>query len=649
MAMNRTITRRDFLKGVTAGTLNLALMGLVGNMTVKASDIGGTEGPYGLVYADDQTLTTVYSSEITSLHPYASSGSATNWSGISNCVSGLLGSDIYGTIVGDMAETWDISDDGLVYTFHLREGMTYSDVDGNVVGEVVAQDFVTGAQYACNPDNASGSSIYFDGIIAGATALIAGEETDMDTLGFKALDDYTVEITLQDPLPYFESYCGSYIPVPTDFFNELGDSYGLDNESVYYYGAYIMTTYEPQSRRVYEKNPNYWDADNVYIEKITCIYNAESSTLAPEMFKRGEIDYASIGTDILDEWMTADDTKDIVLPSLPDTTYSYYYGFNFWPQFDEQYEPDNWNLAINNENFRQSLYWGLNRYKAQLVHDPYNPELYLHNTITSRTWCDVDGVDFVDIGDLAEIEARENYQFDEEKALEYKEKAVEELTAAGATFPVIMYMRYNPSSSGWEEEVQVVKQQLEDLLGSDYISCVLEAGPSTNFLAEVRRTGDYGFMKLNNGGSVPDPVAWTIAFAKGGTWNFIDLAVGEETQALLEEYYALVDEAKAVTSHSMERYEKFAAAEAFLLNHAFVIPVWCDTSGYRVTRYNPLDSVGNGRYIYLKMLTEPMPSATYETLYAEWQEERAAVKAAAAAADSGDAEAETEVETEAAE
>lgn len=615
--------KRSAVAVALCATMAMGLTGC-GSSNTGSKSIAGEEGPYGIKYAEEQVLRLAYSSEATTLHPFAS-GTATDWKAVSNCMGGLMTTDQYGNYVCDMAESYDVSEDGLVYTFHLRKGMRWSDVNGEDKGEVTAKDFVTAAQWICDPANASGSAYYFQDIIAGATELLAGETTDMETLGFKALDDYTVEITLVGALPYFPSKCGSYIPVPTDYFNELGSSYGLDNESMYYCGPYIMTTFEPQSQRVYVKNDNYWDKDNVYIEKITMIYNAEAATLAPEMFKRGEVDYAEISTDILDEWMNAEDTKNIVVPALPDTTYMYYYGFNYDPQFDEEYEPSNWDIAVNNENFRQSLYWALDRYKAKLTADPYNAEEFLTNSITPRTWCNVDGKDFVDIGDMAAITARENWSFDADKALEYKEKAVEELTAAGATFPIVLYMPYNPASAGWEKEVQVVKQQLEDLLGTDYIKCEIEAGPSTGFLSEVRRTGKYGFMKLNNGSTENDPVAWVVAFRPGNNWNFMDLAKGDETQALVQEYYQLVEDAKAVSEKSMERYEKFAKAEAFLLEHALVIPFSTDTYGYRVTRTNPFEGIygSDGRYKYMKVLAEPLTGEQYDKLYEDWKKEQA--------------------------
>lgn len=604
----------------------LAMMAVMVLSMVPALASDAQDNPYGLVYAEDQTLRRLYNVEATTLCSFSASGSANDWKAVSNCVEGLVTVDVYGNRIPGLAESWDVSEDGNVYTFHLRQGLQWVDVKGNEMGELTARDFVVVAEYICNPENASPNSTYFNEIIKGAKEYLAGETTDFETVGFKALDDYTIEITLEGPLPYFISYCGSYLPAYAPLLEELGDQYGMDNERMYYIGAYIMTTFEPEYRRVYEKNPNYYDADKVYIEKVVMTYNAEADTLAPEMFLRGDVDFAKINTALLDEWKKNDATKDIVIPGMPDTTYMYYYGFNYDPQFDAEYEPDNWRLAVNNENFRQSLYWGINRLKGLLVQDPYNPQLQLTNSITPVGWCNVDGVDFTQIGPMKEITERANNQFDEAKALEYKAKAVEELTAAGATFPIKVLMPYNPSVASWEMEVQVVKQQLMDLLGDDYIECIIEAGPSTGFLSEVRRTGKYGFMKLNNGATIDDPNAWTPAFYTGNSWTFLDKAQGDAIEPLVAEYLQKVTDARAIMTKSMERYEAFADAEAFLLNHAMVAPYCTDTDGYFVAMYNPFERPKNTDELYkgMRVLESPLTEEQFLAIYADWVEGREA-------------------------
>lgn len=579
-----------------------------------------------LEYAEDQTLRVLYSTEASSLSSLGGNGTANDWQAISNVVEGLLSEDQYGHKVYALADSFTISEDQTVYTFHIREGVQWVNHKGEAVAELTAEDFVTAARFICDPANASGNAWYYSDSIKGAAQVLDTESGVVgfdENVGFKALDKYTLELTLTGPIPYFTDYCGSFIPVPTAFYNEMGSLYGTDMESTLYIGAYYISEWEPQYRRVYTKNPLYWDVDNVHIERVIMSYNAEAATLAPEMFKRGEVDSAEIGTDILDAWLADDATKDIVLSALPDTTYMYYYSFCWNPDLDEDtYETSNYLKAIDNENFRQSIYWGLDRYKANLTKDPYNPSLYLTNTITPEGWCEISGVDFTDLEELKGITERENNSFNEEKALAYKEAAVKELTEAGVKLPVKMVMPYNPGVSGWPEEVQVVKQQLEELLGTDYIELVIEAGPSTGFLASVRRSAKYQFMKLNNGASFSDPVAWILAFQAGNNWTFLDQVTTPNVQALQQEYQALLDEAATHVAKDEARYAAYAKAEAFLLEHALVIPFSTDTmSGYTVSRTNPFEQVpdASGRYKYMHVLSSPLTSEQFTQLYEEWK------------------------------
>ncbi len=602
-------------------SLVLALVMVMSMASVSLADSAVT-----LNYAADQTLHVVYGTEASSLSSLGGNGTANDWKAISNVVEGLLAEDSYGHKTYALADSFTVSEDQTVYTFHIREGQYWVNYKGEQVAELTAEDFVTAAKFICDPANASGNSYYYADTIKGAKEVLDTESGVVgfdENVGFKALDKYTLELTLVSPIPYFTDYCGSFIPVPTEFYTENADMYGTDIETTLYIGAYYVSEWEPQFQRIYTKNPYYFDADKVYIEQVIMTYNAEAATLAPEMFKRGEVDQANISTAILDAWKADPETKDIVLPSLPDTTYMYYYSFCWNPDLDEAtYETSNYLKAIDNENFRQSLYWGLDRVKANLTKDPYNPEMYLTKTITPETWCEVDGKDYTTFDELKGITERENYSFNEEKALAYKEAAVKELTEAGVSLPVKMVMPYNPNSNGWAEEVQVVKQQLESLLGTDYISLTIEAGPTSGFLSAVRRSAKYQFMKLNNGGSYADPTAWILAFQAGNNWTFLDQVTTPNVQALQKEYQALLDEAATHTGKDEARYAAYAKAEAFLLEHALVIPFSTDTWGNTVGRVNPFETVPDqsGRYKYMHVLSEPLTAEQFTTLYAEWKE-----------------------------
>jgi oligopeptide transport system substrate-binding protein len=468
-----------------------------------------------------------------------------------------------------------------------------------------------------------------------------------DEVGVKALDDYTLEYTMEVPVPYFISVLSyaSYLPVYGPFLEEMGDSFGIDNESLLYCGAYVLSEYEPNVSHVFRANPAYWDKGKVYIQEYQHIYNADEVTLAPAMFQRGEIDEAFIGADILDNWFTNPETKDLVRGNMPVIAYSYFYTFNFEPRFDAQYEPENWLIAVNNENFRQALMSGLDRIKALTLQDPYNPESLLNNTVTPETFAVGAGKDFTQYDALKPF--ADGDSFDEAKAVEFRDKAKEELTAVGAAFPIKALMPFNPSITNWDKECQVVEQQLEALLGADFIDIIVEAGPSTGFLGEVRRAGKYAFMKCNWGADYADPQTWTDPFSDANSYNFMytdeekvlsekpATNKTEETQAIVTEYYAKVDAAKAQTADIAARYAAFAEAEAFLIQHAIIIPFSVDTDGYTATLRDPFSGMfapyglSPFRYKGVKLLEKPMSNAEFEKAYAEWRTAWADAQAAA--------------------
>ena len=583
----------------------------------------------------------LYSGEVTTLN-YLTTATTNEFAIAANVIDTLVEYDPYGQVQPSLAESWNVSDDGLTWTFHLRQGATWVDHTGAYVADVTANDFVAAAKYILDAGNASSTAdILFDfahivgaeDYYLGTSTPEEGEEaypaTEWDTVGIKAEDDYTLVYTLTDPTPYFLSMTTytCFMPVYEPFLTEKGEEFGLATgpDTLLYNGAYIISEFEPQETRALVKNESNWDADNVTIDKLVYTYNAEAGTISPELLLGGEVDSASISTAIASEWLADPEKADLIRPVRVATDYSYFYAFNFDPQFDAEYEPENWKLAVNSENFRKSLYYGLDRIKAKTVIEPDNPELLLSATITLPGFVSADGVDFSEIGAMADYTAIgvENL-FDEEQALAYRDAAIEELTQAGATFPIKALMPYNPSSSGWAEECQVVEQQLEALLGADYIDIIVEAGPSSGFLKEVRRSGKYAFMKCNWGADYADPVTFTDPFTDGNSYNFIYRGNPE----LSQEYNALVEAAKAIVDDDkmMERYEALAVAEAFLIDHAIIIPYGTDNGGYTADKIDPFSTqyasfgISNYRYKGATLLDAPMSTDQFYDAYDAWLE-----------------------------
>lgn len=568
--------------------------------------------------------TILYGGESTTLNYLVSSSRADFVDG-ANCVDTLVEYDSEGQVKEGLATDWSYDEATRTWTFKLREAK-WVDHTGAAVADVTAQDFVDAMKYQLTPEYESANVQNLFGVIAGAEEYYNGlvynggadeggmtwKPVDFTEVGVKAVDDHTLTYTLATEVPYFLSSLAYivYMPAYGPQLEELGKEFGTSAEKMYSNGAFYLAEYTPQERHIWKKNPLNYDADNVFIDEIQKIYNAESNTIGPEMVKRGEIDYAELSADILDDWLNNEETKNLVSRERPKTSYSYFYCFNFNPQFDAAYEPDNWRKAVNNENFRKALASALNKTKEVAVLEANAPEDFVINSITPPGFTfDSEGTDFTKVGDMAAL----GETFNEAKAIEYRDKAKAELAAEGVTFPVKVLMPYNPSETNWDKECQVAEQQMETLLGNDFIDIIVEAGPTDGFLTEIRRNGKFAFMKCNWGADYADPETWTDPFYQAKSESGYDLGFkyGNIAKAIEEgtpsadaalAYFAAVEEAKDIKVDLKARYEAFAKAEAGLIDHAFVVPFSISVSKYITSRLNVFEGqyapfgVSNERY-----------------------------------------------------
>ena len=168
------------------------------------------------------------------------------------------------------------------------------------------------------------------------------------------------------------------------------------------------------------------------------------------------------------------------------------------------------------------------------------------------------------------------------------------------------------------------------MLGTDYVDIIIQAGPETGFLGAIRRTGNYAFMKCNWGADYADPETWTDPFTyyengNQSSYSFIYKSEDPETQALYAEYMELVDKAKAITDDMEARYEAFAAAEAFLLDHAFAVPFSISSRSYQMCNLNVFEGqyasfgLASQRYKGQHLYDTSMSLEQYQAAYADWQ------------------------------
>ena len=655
-------TMKRLLAAVLTLTMVFALAACGGSGSGTASTTAPAAAPAETAAAvtENAVYRTLYASEVTTLN-YLTSSTTNELTIAANIVDCLVEYDSYGNVEPALATDWEQNEDATVWTFHIREGVNWVDKDGKVVAPVTANDWVSSAHYACDAANDSDTFYTMSGVIAGADAyydwtayqmalasatdgtdengnpekiitdedgkeeiLEAVPEASAEDIGIKALDDYTLQFTLESPRPYFLSMVsfGPYMPVYGPFLAECGSKFGTDNSNLLYCGAFILSTYEPQQQRVLTKNPTYWDKDNVFLDAIQMTYNAEASSISTTMYQSGEVDQADVSSNLLSAMMADPATAALIHPTRADTSYAYWYLFNFDPNFDAEYEPENWSIAVNNENFRKSIVHAFNRMPALATNDRIDPESLKNNTITPAAFAAA-SKDYAYYEGLAAYTEGDN--FDQELALQYKQTAMEELTAAGAKFPVKMLMCYNPTSPNWAEECQVVEQTIENILGSDYIDIIVQAGPETGFLGAIRRTGKYAFMKCNWGADYADPETWTDPFTDDSSYSFIYKSKDPTTLALYAEYQKLVADAKAITSDMDARYAAFAKAEAFLLDHAFAVPFSISSRSYQMCNLDAFEGqyasfgMANLRYKDKHLYSTSMGLEDYQKAYAEWR------------------------------
>lgn len=577
-------------------------------------------------YDSKEGLRYVYGAEVRTMN-YLVTASTNEFGLVANFVDSLIDYDSYGLVKPALALSWATNEEKSIWTFKLREGVKWMDEKGNEYAEVVAQDFVDSIKYILNRDNGSQTANIVYGTIKNAEKYYNKEIEDFNEVGVRATDKYTVQYVLEEPVPYFLSMLSyvCFLPVNGDFLEAVGDEFGTDNRKLLYNGAYILKDFEPQARRVLVANENYWDRSNVHIKKITGIYNKEARMIAPELFLRGEVDLAQIPAIIIEDWMKDKEKSQLVRPTRSNY-YSYFYCFNFDPQFSEEFEPDNWRIAVNNPNFRKSIFYGFDRKAAMLTQEPYAPENRLLNTVVPKDFVDLNGVDYTLLEPLQHISNRDSFNVD--LALEYRDKAIEELKGQ-VKFPIKILLPYNAASSEWANRSQVMKQQLENLLGKDYIDIIIDSRPPTGFLSGTRRNGNYALLECNWGPDYADPQTYTDPFSLDGTYNWPHLAEGYLDSNGKSIYENMIKGAKSKLINMDERLKLFAEAESFLINESFIIPFAVGGGGYVASRLNPFESqyspfgISSARFKGQRLMEKPMGGEEFQKQLEIWTAERA--------------------------
>jgi len=330
---------------------------------------------------------------------------------------GLLEYDMEGFLQPALATDYTVSDDGTIYTFYLREGVSWVDSQGRKVDEVTADDFVAGMQHMM--DAMAGLEYLVEGLIVNASEYIYDEISDFSEVGVKAVDKYTLQYTLTEPCDYFTTMLGYSIfaPMSREYFESKGGkfgddydaaasdyTYGTDPNSIAYCGPYVVTNATANNTIVFRANAAYWNAENMNIKTYTVLYN--NGTEATKAYNDA-INYVidSVGLNAASlELSKKDKTFDnYAYVSTPNaTSFMGFYNLNreSFSNYNDnravvsnqsKEEADRTHAAMNNVHFRRAITFAFDRasYNSQVVGEELKL-VSLRNTFTPGTFVQTD-------------------------------------------------------------------------------------------------------------------------------------------------------------------------------------------------------------------------------------------------------------------
>lgn len=459
--------------------------------------------------------------------------------------------------IGAAAESWESSADGMTWTFKIREGAKWVDNTGAVVADVTANDFVFAWSELINPENAS-EYASFGMVFKNAQAYWdykSGEsdtEVTLDEVGFKAIDDYTLQVELQDYQPYFLQTVKFEVlsPVYAPFYQEVGaDAYGTAPDKMLYNGAFYMTEWVTDNKIVVEKNDAWYDAANVSLKKINFVKYTDRNT-AINAFQGGEIDIIDLSNGDQSGMFAAEGYN---VDSFAGG-YSFFFYCNTLDEAGVAAHEGSKLSDMRSINLRKAISYAIDR--TQLIATVYKNQNTAPDCF-SLGISSVDGGSFGDVVKAANGGALYNATADVAKAQEYLAKALEDLGYTDASQINITLMTSEGSAN--ELQSQVVQEQLRKNLGIEAKIEVMTIGE-----ARARRNAkNYDLFAGGWGPDYNDPMTDLELWTSGNSNNHTGYASAA--------YDALIESTKSETD-PIKREQLFVQAEMMLAEDMPIIP-----------------------------------------------------------------------------
>ncbi|MDF2674277.1 MAG: hypothetical protein K0R09_2545 [Clostridiales bacterium] len=468
-----------------------------------------------------------------------------------------------------IAKDWKVSDDGLVYTFNLRDAKW---TDGK---PVTAQQFVDSWLRLLDPEKGYGYS-YFAYDVKGATKYNAGEGSKED-VGVKAVNDTTFEVTLERPTPYFIKKVGfkNLFPIRIEEVEAQGETYGTDFTKMSFNGPYVITEYISNNKIVLEKNATYWDAENVKLAKITMQEITETSTLM-QMYESNQIDLVGASGDYLKSFREKAKAGEFVHYS-GGAAGTYYFSVNV------QGGPSG---LMSNEKVRKAMAYALDREDiATNVYSRYLPAYGLVPPSLSIG----DKEYRSEVAQQIEEDIKAYDTIDKVTAL-YKEGLTELGKDPNGTYE-ILYLASGTDAlnKSRQEYYQNAFQKLPGLKVN------IQVAADSNQFWDLFDALEYDFVLSGWIGDYDDPMTFMDLWVTGGGNNGIKYSSADYDKLMNDEIYKEVEDPK--------RMEVFAKAEKVLAKDMPIIPVFYTDKNLFV-------------HNYVKGAQFPLFGATYELKYA---------------------------------
>ena len=639
------------------------VMALAG-VTLLASGVLAACSSSGSSAKGEKVFSYMYETDPDNLN-YLTTGKAAVANITSNVVDGLMENDRYGNFVPSMAEDWSVSKDGLTYTYTIRKDAKWYTSEGEEYAPVKAQDFVTGLKYAA--DKKSDGLYLVQESIKGLDAYVKGEVKDFAEVGIKAVDDQTVQYTLNKPESFWNSKTtmGVLAPVNEEFLTSKGEDFAkaTDPSSILYNGPFLLKSLVAKSSVEFEKNPNYWDKENVHIDKVKLAYWDGQDTNKPaENFKDGSYSMARLFPTSASYPELEKEFKDNIVYTPQDSA-TFLVGTNIDRQSykytskttDEQ--KTSTKKALLNKDFRQAIAFGFDRtaYASQ-VNGESGASKLLRNLFVPPTFVQADGKNFGELvkeklmtyGDEwkdVNLDDAQDGLYNPEKAKAELAKAKEALQADGVKFPIHLDMPVDQTNTTKVQRVQSLKQSLEATLGTDNVVIDIQQLQKD----EVLNVTYFAETAAGEDWDLSDNVGWSPDYIDPSTYlDIIKPSVGENTktylgfdsgtnnaaakQVGLEDYEKMVVEAGNEDTDVSKRYDKYAAAQAWLTDSALIIPTTSQTGRPMLSKMVPFTlpfaySGNKGMseallYKYLELQDKPVTADDYQKAQDKWKKEK---------------------------